>query len=166
MMRGVALSVLMSAAALSGARAQDAVVSMFAAGDLQSGPFLSYFVEECGECGVAQFSCGDGAGFALMLPEFDDQTLSKWLAENGARATLRVGKTTLELTARQMTFSEMSGAWDIEFVAWGNDVSSLEPLAASEAAAVTTPKGDVVLPAFERDAANARSFIDACLKRQ
>jgi hypothetical protein len=164
-MRGFALSVLVSVAALSGARAQGAVVSMFVSGDEQSGPFLSYFIEDCGECFVAQFSCGDGGGFALMLPEFDDETLSKWLADNGARGKLHLGSAELELTARQITFSEMSGSWDIEFVAWGSDASSLEPLAVSEVATVTTPKGDVVLPAFERDAANARSFIDACQKR-
>ena len=165
-MRGLSLAFGL-ATSVSSAVAQDApVVSMFVSGDGQAGPFLSYFVEDCGECFVAQFSCGDGGGFALMLPEFDDATLSRWLADNGARAKLRLGSTELELTARQMTFSEMSGAWDIEFVAWGSDASALEPLALSEAAAVSTPKGDVSLPTREAESANARSFIDACLARR
>jgi hypothetical protein len=138
---------------------------MFVSGDEQAGPFLSYFVEDCGECFVAQFSCGDGAGFALMLPDFDDQTLAKALSENGARGTLRLGANELELTARQMTFSEMSGSWDVEFVAWGSDASALEPLALSKPANVVTAKGETALPAREADSANARTFIDACLKR-
>jgi hypothetical protein len=152
---------------MSPAFAQDApVVSMFVAGDEQSGPLLSYFVEDCGECVIAQFSCGDGGGVAVTLLEFDDQTLAKWLTENGAHATLKVGDTSLDLNPQQIAFSEMSGAWDIKFVAWGNDATAIEPMAAGKAPVITTLKGDIALPAREGDAANARQFIDACRKRQ
>jgi hypothetical protein len=166
MLRAIAVSALVSS--LTGAAfAQDApVVSVFVSGDQQSGPFLTYFIEDCGECFVAQFSCGDGGGFALLLPDFDDQTLSRGLADNGARGKLRLGATELELTARQITFSEMSGFWDVEFVAWGSDASALEPLALSEPAVVATAKGETALPAREADSANARAFIDACRARQ
>jgi hypothetical protein len=159
----VALALVVGTPAL----AQDApVVSVFVSGDQQSGPFLTYFIEDCGECFVAQFTCGDGGGFALMLPDFDDQTLAKALTENGARGKLRLGSTELELTARQMTFSEMSGFWDVTFVAWGSDASALEPLARSEPTLITTANGETSLPAREGDSANARAFIDACRARQ
>lgn len=166
-MRRSALCLLALMPSVTPTFGQDApVVSVFVGGDEQSGPFLTYFIEDCGECFVAQFSCGDGGGFALTLPDFDDQTLSRSLAENGARGKLRLGATELELTARQITFSEMSGFWDVEFVAWGSDASALEPLVLSEPAVVATAKGETALPAREADSANARAFIDACRARQ
>ena len=166
-MRATALGLLALVCGVSPVPAQDApVVSVFVGGDEQSGPFLTYFIEDCGECFVAQFSCGDGGGFALTLPDFDDQTLSRSLAENGARGKLRLGASELELTARQIIFSEMSGFWDVEFVAWGSDASALEPLALSEPAVAVTAKGETALPAREADSANARAFIDACRGRQ
>ena len=168
MLHGTLVAAAILASTIASAFAQDApVAAMFVAGDEASGPFLSYFMEDCGECGVAQFSCGDGSGVAVTLLEFDDKTLAKWLADNGAHATLNFGdKTSLELSPRRITFSEMSGAWDIEFVVWGNDATSIEPMAAGKVPVIGTPKGDPVLPALKRDAANARQFIDACLQRQ
>jgi hypothetical protein len=65
-----------------------------------------------------------------------------------------------------MTFSEMSGFWDVTFVAWGSDASALEPLARSEPTLITTANGETSLPAREGDSANARAFIDACRARQ
>ena len=144
--------------------AQDApVVSVFATSE-DGGHYLSYFLEDCGECGVAQFTCGDGSGVRLWLPDFEEQVLGKWLAEAGARVLMGMGDTLIEFVPRQMTFSEMTGAWDVEFVAWGYDASALEPLALAETAMIETTRGDITLPAFERDSAKARAFIDACLQ--
>lgn len=160
----IAATCLTILAASSVAMAQDApVVSVFATSE-DGARYLTYFLEDCGECGVAQFSCGNGSGVTMWLPDFDEPTLGTWLAEGGARALMRMGDVLIEFVPQQMTFSEMTGAWDVEFVAWGYDASALEPLALSEAAIIETARGEIALPAFERDSANARAFIDACLQ--
>jgi hypothetical protein len=148
------------------ALAQDGpVASVFA--ESEGAAYLTYFIEECGgECPVAQFTCADphNIGVGLMLPDFEGEDIARWLTENGGAATLRFPSSTIEFVARQMNFSEMSGMWDVSLGSWDSDASALEPLALAEAGVIVTPKGEIALPALERDSANARAFIDACLR--
>jgi len=150
------------AALVSSAQAADKIVSMFVNEDT---PYLTYMIEDCGECGIAQFTCGDGNGVNMLLLDFDDAAISKWLTKNGAHATLKAGGVEIDFTPQQISFSEMSGSWDVTFMAWGSDASAIEPLAHSKPATIETINGKIALPAREGDSANVRSFIDACMAR-
>jgi hypothetical protein len=149
------------------AHAQETLTSVFA--EAEEGAFLTYFVEECGgECPVAQFACMDphNVGLGLMLPDFDDADVARFLVEGLGKATLAVSSATIEFVPRRFDFSEMSGAWDVSLGSWDSDASALEPLARSEPATIATIIGEIALPTREGDSANAREFIDACLARR
>jgi hypothetical protein len=167
--KGAAFSVALALFLLpSNLAAQDqplepSIFSIFASAEDRQ--YLSYALEGCDECGIAQIACENGNSciLELTLMEFGDSDLAAWLTENGASAKLVSASATLEFAAHRMDFSEMTGAWDVNLITFA-EASALAPLAAGEAARISTARGDIDLPHSDVDAANARAFIDACAK--
>jgi len=119
------------------------------------------------ECVVTYLWCDSPRDIGFEVQGVPNEVLGKWLAKDGARATLTSGEHLLQLRPTEMITNDIAGGWDLKFNAVSSEgdedaQSWFTGLATVPKITMSTAKGDDVLPMDGDNGKQLSLFLASC----